>query len=154
MPDELDTLIKPFELAAEAAHRAEADHARQFEVELARRKRAREFAFRRLGLVRQLVKAAGGDGDEAAIAAQVDCLRAELGWHELSPAKEKIVAEFRKLASAIRACAAGKDAKSKKAQPSIAAALAEFETWYEKETGAAFLALLDHEIPEMPLVDF
>ena len=154
MPDELATLIEPFEKAAEAAHRAEADYARQFDVELARRKRAREFAFRRLGLVRELVKAAGGDSDEAAAAAQVECLRAELGWHDLSPAKERIVAEFRKLAAAIHACAAGKDGKGKKPLPTIAAAMAEFEQWYEKETGAAFLALLDHEIPEMPLVDF
>ncbi len=154
MHDELDKLIEPFELAAEAAHRAEADYAKQFEIELARRKRAREFAFRRLGLVRELVKAACGGSDEAAIAAQVDCLRTELGWHDLTPAKEKIVAEFRKLASVIHASAAVADAKKKKARPTIAAALAEFETWYEKETGAAFLALLDHEIPEMPLVDF
>lgn len=154
MHDKLDELIKPFELAAEEAHRAEADYARQFESELARRKRAREFAFRRLGLVRELVKAACGDSDEAAVAAQVDCLRSELGWHDLSPAKEKTVAEFKKLASVIHTSAAGKDAKSKKARPSIAVAFADFETWYEKETGAAFLALLDHEIPEMPLVDF
>lgn len=154
MHDELDKLIKPFELAAQDAHRAEADYARQFEIELARRKRAREFAFRRLGLVRELVKAACGDSDEAAIAAQIDCLRTELGWHDLSPAKEKIVAEFKKLASVIHASTAVADAKRKKGRPTIAAALADFENWYEKETGAAFLALLDHEIPEMPLVDF
>jgi hypothetical protein len=151
MPDEADKLIAPFELAAEEAHRAESDYSRQFEIELARRKRAREFAFRRLGLVRGLVKAACGDDDQAAIAAQVDCLRSELGWHDLSPVKEKIVAEFKKLASVIHASAAG---KGRKGHATIAAAFAEFETWYEKETGAAFLALLDHEIPEMPLVDF
>jgi hypothetical protein len=136
MHDELDTLIKPFALAAEAAHRAEADYARQFEIELARRKRAREFAFRRLGLVRELARAACAEGEEAAIAAQVDCLRTELGWHDLSPAKEKTIAEFGKLASVIHACAAGKDGKGKKRRPDIAAAMAEFEQWYEKR--AAF----------------
>jgi hypothetical protein len=153
MNDERDTLLKPFERAAEDAHRAEAEYAKQFEVELARRKRAREFAFRRLGLVRELVKAARANSDEAAIAAQVDCLRSEVGWHDLSPAKEKIVEEFRKLASAIHANAVV-DAKGKTPPPTIAVAFTDFETWYAKETGGAFLALFDHEIPEMPLVDF
>ncbi|MGQ0485022.1 MAG: hypothetical protein ACT4SY_06695 [Hyphomicrobiales bacterium] len=155
MPDQPDKLIAPFELAAQEAHRAEADYARQFEIELARRKRAREFAFRRLGLVRVLIKSACGDSDEAAVAAQVECLRAELGWHELSPPKEKIVEEFKKLAAVIHASAAAAgDAGSKKRRPTIAAAFVKFEAWYEQETGAPFLALFDHEIPEMPLVDF
>jgi hypothetical protein len=154
MPDEPDKLVKPFEQAAEDAHRAEADYAKQFEAELARRKRGREFAFRRLGLVRDLVRAACAESSEAAIAAQIDCLRSEVGWHELSPAKEKIVEEFRNLASVIHANATATDAAAKQPQPTIAKAFAAFEAWYETETGAPFLALLDHEIPEMPLVDF
>lgn len=154
MNENFDMLIRPFEQAAEDAHRAEAEYAKRFEIELARRKRDREFAFRRLGLVRQLVRTACAAGDAAAVAAQVDCLRSEFGWHDLSPAKEKIVEEFRKLASVIHATATVTDAKGKKSRPTIAAAFAEFESWYAKETGGAFLALLDHEIPEMPLVDF
>ena len=148
----MDELLKPFEQAAEAAHRAEADYAKQFEAELAKRKRLREFAFRRLGLMRELLKAAQADDHEAAIAAQVECLKSELGWQALTPAKEKALEEFRKLAADIHDCTAASDDKKKK--PDIAKAFAAFEAWYEKEAGAPFLALLDHEIPEMPVVDF
>ncbi len=154
MNDDIDRLIKPFEQAAEDAHRAEAGYARQFEVELARRKRDREFAFRRLGLVRELLKAACKTDAEAAAAAQVDCLRSEIGWHDLSPAREKIIAEFTKLAAVIHNLATARQVKGKKPQPAITTAFAGFESWYAAETGSAFLALLDHEIPEMPLVDF
>ncbi len=152
MTDDLAALAKPFERAAEDAHRAEAGYAKQFEAELATRKRAREFAFRRLGLMRELLKSAGGDDHGAAIAAQVSCLKTELGWHDLAPLKEKTLDEFRKLAAVIHACTGLSEGKKK--PPDIAKAFAAFEAWYEAETGAPFLALLDHELPEMPLVDF
>lgn len=146
-----DDLARPFERAAEDAHRAEAEYAKQFEAELAKRKRAREFAFRRLGLMRELLRSAAVEDHEVAIAAQVECLKTELGWQAVTPAKEKMLEEFKKLAAVIHDCTVPGEGRK---LPNIPRAFASFEAWYEKETGTPFLALLDHEIPEMPLVDF
>lgn len=143
-----DALIKPFEQAAEAAHRAEGAYAKEFERELAQRRRAREFAYRRLGLIRELMTAARAETCEISVAAQCDCLRNELGWHDVSGAKDKVIAEFAKLATVIHANLAVGSGES------IAEAFTAFEAWYENETGTPFLALLDHDLPEMPVVDF
>ena len=151
MTDDLAALARPFEQAAEDAHRAEADYAKQFEIELAKRKRTRQFAFRRLGLMRELLKSAGAEDYDAAIAAQVECLKTELGWQDATPLKERAIEEFKTLAGVIHACTTPGEGRKK---PSIAKSFSAFEAWYEAETGSPFLALLDHEIPEMPLVDF
>ena len=37
---------------------------------------------------------------------------------------------------------------------SVPDAFTTFEAWYEREIGSPFLTLLDHEIPETPVVDF
>jgi hypothetical protein len=147
----LEDVLQPFQAAASAAHIVETEFSKEFDRELARRRREREFAFRRLGLVKALGKAACAESDEAAIAAQLSALRNELGWHETSAVKERALDAFLPVAKAIRSQFAPEDAK---VCPSVPAAFAAFEAWYLKDTGQPFLALLDHEIPEMPLVDF
>ena len=147
-----DDLVQPFAQAASVAHQAEAAHAKEFEAELARRKRAREFAFRRLNLMRTLAAPAATAGSaEVAVAAVLAALRLELGWFDDSPYKARMLEAFRPVAEAMRAhlCPAeGQDC------PPLPETFAAFETWYQTETGTAFLALLDHEMPETPLVDF
>ena len=147
-----DDLLQPFAQAASAAHMAEAAHAKEFEAELARRKRAREFAFRRLNLIRALAEpaAAAGSG-EVAVAGVLAALRLELGWFDDSPYKARILEAFRPVAEAMRLNLCPAEGQP---CPPLLEAFAAFETWHQKETGTPFLALLDHEIPEMPLVDF
>lgn len=147
----LDDVLKPFQAAASAAHVAETEFAKEFDRELVRRRREREFAYRRLGLMKALAKAAGAPTDEEAIKAQRLALRGELGWHETSAIKERVLDAFTPVTKAVRSQLAPEEGKQ---CPSVPDAFAAFEAWYLKDTGQPFLALLDHEIPEMPLVDF
>jgi hypothetical protein len=147
MSASLEDVLQPFQAAASAAHIAETEFSKEFDRELARRRRQREFAYRRLGLVKELAKAAHAGTADSVIAA----LRAELGWHETSAIKNRILDAFKPVAEAVCSQVHAKDAEECK---SIEEAFATFEAWYLKDTGQPFLALLDHEIPEMPLVDF
>jgi hypothetical protein len=147
----LDDVLQPFQAAASAAHIAETEFVKEFDRELARRRREREFAYRRLGLMKALGRAACTEADEDAIKAQFATLRSELGWHETSAVKERVLDAFLPVAKAIRGQIAPEEGKE---CPTVPEAFAAFEAWYLKDTGQPFLALLDHEIPEMPLVDF
>lgn len=142
----IDDVLQPFQAAASAAHVAETEFSREFDRELARRRRAREFAYRRLGLVKELAKAAHAGTTDLIVAT----LRSELGWHETSATKDRILDAFKPVAEAVRSHFHAKEGEECK---SIEEAFAAFEAWYLKDTGQPFLALLDHEIPEMPLVD-
>jgi hypothetical protein len=147
MSASLEDVLQPFQAAASAAHVAETEFSKEFDRELARRRREREFAYRRLGLVKELAKAArAGTADSV-----VTALRSELGWHETSAIKDRVLDAFKPVAEAVCSQFHAKDPKECR---SIEEAFAAFEAWYQKDTGTPFLALLDHEIPEMPLVDF
>jgi hypothetical protein len=142
----IEDVLQPFQAAASAAHIAETEFSKEFDRELARRRRAREFAYRRLGLLKELAKAAqAGTAESVAVA-----LRGELGWHETSAIKDRVLDAFKPVAEAVCSRFQAKDGEECK---SIEQAFAAFEAWYLKDTGQPFLALLDHEIPEMPLVD-
>jgi hypothetical protein len=152
MSDKRAEILAQFERAAQKAHGAEQNFAKEFDAELARRRRERTFAFRRLGLMKELSAAAlAAPAAEAAISAQLDCLCREVGWHDVTPAKKAILEHFKPVTQSIRAHCADEDTGGY-AVPDVA--FATFEKWYLAETGKPFLALLDHEIPEMPLVDF
>ena len=147
-----DDLLQSFAAAAAVAHMAEAAHATEFEAELAKRKRARDFAFRRLNLMRALAEPATAAGsEEAAVASVLAALKLELGWFEDSPYKLRMLDAFRPVAEARRAQLCPVEGQP---CPPLIEAFTAFEIWCQKETGTPFLALLDHEIPEMPLVDF
>ena len=147
----IDEVIDPFAAAASEAHRKETAFVKEFDAELARHRRAREFAYRRLGLVRDLAKSAYAAADGACVGRQLEVLRTELGWHDCSAHQERVIEAFRQVAEAIGARFV---AGTEQGGASVASAFGAFEDWYEKETGRPFLALLDHEIPELPLVDF
>jgi hypothetical protein len=151
MTREPGEVVQQFEAAAEMAHRAETEYAKQFEIELGKRKRAREFAFRRLNLIRELMRSAPAETQETSVAAQTGCLCRELGWHSASEATDKVLEEFRAFAGDLHAAIAEPEAKKK---ANLLESFARFEAWYEQEKGVPFLALFDNEIPEMPLVDF
>lgn len=152
MNDKRVEILAQFEAAAQKVHGAEQSFVKEFDAELARRRRERTFAYRRLGLVKELSAAAlAGPTADAAVSAQLDCLCREVGWHDVTPAKKVILENFKGVAQSIRAHCTGEDAEGC-AVPELA--FTNFEKWYLAETGTPFLALLDHEIPEMPLVDF
>ena len=136
--------IQQFDRDAREAQTTEVAFRDEAMAEIARRERLRQFAFRRLDLARILsASAADAEDEEAAIAAQIARLRRELEWEgEDSPLRQRSLEAFRPLALAIWR------------EAEVAAAFTEFETWYEREIGAPFLALLDVEMPERPVVEF
>lgn len=144
--------------AAAAAQREEITFRDNVAREIEQRERARQYAFRRLSLAELMLKAArGAEDEEKAIAAQVAALRSEFGWHGESDQRKRIFAAWRPVALTVwGALKPPPDAEVVTTTPpsDIAAALAEFERWYEGEFGSNYLAILDQEKQEYPVVEF
>lgn len=147
--DELDR-------AASAAQAEEVRFRRSFAEEVARRERARVFAFRRAGFLARMTDAcraaaAGAEAAEADGAAARAAVRrafaAEFGWHGDSEARARILDRFDAVTAALAAVLAG-------AAADPAAEMAGFEAWYAETCGGDFLALFDQEPIEAPVVEF
>ncbi len=145
-------LISQFEGAARSAQEAEAALRKSMAVEIARLEREREFAFRRIRLIRMLASSAAGlaTADEA-IAAQCRAVRDEFGWEGESEAHKTILEELRPLARAVWQCVCETEAGPHEA---AATELSKFEAWFQAKHGTAFYSLFDQYVPEAPLVDF
>ncbi len=154
--------VAELEAAAIAAQQAEISFRQNISAEMTRRERERQFAFRRVGLIRQMVQAAAGaETEEQAVAAQAAALRRELGWHSTSDRRKQILEAWVAIAGAVwqavhplpegeQTPASAGDSEA----PSVARAIATFEAWYETEIGTPFFELLGQEMPEMPVVEF
>lgn len=144
--------IADLERVAGEAQAEEVRFRKSFALEVEKRERARAFAFRRLGLMRIMAAAAAGaDTVETARAAQRDALKAALGWYGDSELRTTALEAWGAVADAV--WAARTEAPDPDA-PSPADALASFEAWYEVANGSPFLALLDQEPLEAPVVEF
>jgi hypothetical protein len=131
---------------ATAASAAEQEHARRAAARAAELRTERAFAWRRLNLMRSIA-AAVRDAEEAeAVAAGRAALLAAVGWTGLAEPERAIADRFTPVVAAVRAAA-----RDEPADP--ATALADFEAWYAAERGAPFLALMEREIVELPLVE-
>lgn len=140
--------------AAKAAQAAEIAFRRSVADGIARHERLRQFAFRRLGLAQALAAAvAAAETEEAAAAAGAAALQRELGWHSETEARTRILDAFRPVTLAVWAEGRPAEEAAEDGVP-VEDAFAAFEAWYEAEFGQPFLALLDVEIPEMPVVEF
>lgn len=147
--------LAALEQAAHAAQREEIAFRSNVAAEIAKRERARQFAFRRLGLIKAVVtsSSAAKDGAEA-LARGRAALKAELGWLSDSEARLPILEAWGAVTQAVwRTLHPETAAEADHDRPSVGDALAAFEAWYETAHGSAFLALLDQEIPEMPVVE-
>jgi hypothetical protein len=151
MPPFLATL----DAAAAAAQREELAFRRGIAEQIAAHERRRQFAFRRADVARIVAGAVAAAPDRAeAEAAGERALREELGWHGWSEARGRILAAFRPVVQAIVAATLPpEEGAAPVAVADVPAAFAAFEAWYEAETGTAFLAVFDVEMPELPLVE-
>ncbi|MFN3867490.1 MAG: hypothetical protein ACK4MF_00325 [Hyphomicrobiaceae bacterium] len=132
-------------------------------AEIARLERERQVAFRRVELAKTMMRAAARREDlDAAVAAQFVAFCAELGWHGENDERRAVLEAWRPVAVAVAASSgkskpgksenlAGTDAVDATA---VGAAMIGFEAWYTAKSGRPFLAYLDVEIPEMPVVEF
>lgn len=159
--DYLDAL----DAAAKSAQAEEIAFRNSISAQIQRHERRRQFAFRRLGIAQLLTAPiAVAENEEAAVATASTALCNEVGWYADTEIRARILTAFRPVIVAIwaatRPLPSGGEASGAKGAappahaPAVTAALAQFETWYEGEIGAPFLALLDQEIPELPVVEF
>lgn len=147
------TYLESLDVAARAASTAE----RGWQAEAARRaaelKSERAFAWRRLNLIRAVVAAVRGAGEdeEAALAAGRAAMLREVAWTGATEAQRQVAEQFAPVVQAIRAAAAEDGGEDAGGDP--AAALAGFEAWYAEARGMPFLALMEHETLDLPLVE-
>ncbi|MDX2258372.1 MAG: hypothetical protein NW205_05580 [Hyphomicrobiaceae bacterium] len=140
--------------AATSAQTAEMAFRDNIAREIARLERARQFAFRRLDVARLMTAAASTAKDEeAAIAAQVAVFRSEFGLFGDSEHARAVTEAWKPVAAAVwNGIADTADAPAPAA--GVGEAMRAFEDWYEAQFGKNYLSILDHEIPEIPVVEF
>lgn len=144
------TLLKD---EAVAAQNAEIAFRNSIAREIARHERERQFAFRRIDILERMLSAARGvESETDAITAQRAALKSILGWHADTDARKPILDAWTAVAEAVWRDRSGSPTDD--AAPSVPDALKAFEAWYATEHGTPFLAMLDHEVEELPVVEF
>lgn len=147
--------VARFDAAAKTAQAAEIAFRNNVANEIARHERARQFAFRRLGLARDLLAAvSGAENEEAAAAAGAAALKRELDWHGETEHRARVLAAFRPVSLAVWAATQGDGEDDSAANDAVDQAFETFEAWHRDEVGTEFFALLDQELPEFPVVEF
>ena len=140
-------LIARFEEAAEAAREAEDAYRREAAKRIEALAQARGRAFRRLNLLRQASTALAAA--EEPIARARFLVAQSLGWDEIGPRQELVLARLTPVLESLQAAMADDRGNPEAVQE----ALATFEDWYGAETGSDFYALFDRYMPETPRVD-
>jgi hypothetical protein len=146
-------LLATFEAAATAAGAAETAIRKRAEAEIAAAERERAFAYRRLNLMRTLIRAtAAAETEEEAAGRGVAAVRAQLGWDADSATRVETLGRFSPVVRAVFAgLAPTEDGKTRTAD--VAGTLTDFEAWYERTYGLSFWRLFEQEIAELPLVE-
>jgi hypothetical protein len=138
---------------ADKASAVETEFRRQAAARISALERERAFAFRRLNLMRAVAEAvAAAEDAETAVASSLALVRARLDWSSDSEARDAVLSRFAPVAQAVFASLA--PAEEEAPPPDVAAALAEFETWYAASHATPFWALFEHYVAETPVVDF
>lgn len=147
-----DTCLSTLQSRAEEANRDEIRHQQEAARKAAELRAAREFAWRRLNILRSISGAmrAETEDEPALLAGQAAMLR-ETGLDLSTQPRRDLVAAFQPVLRAIRQ-ATGENSDPDSAD-AVLAALAEFEAWHQRDRGAPFLALMEREIPNLPLVE-
>ncbi len=91
---------------------------------------------------------AGAEDAETAARAGGAAVLAEAGWSGTAEPQAAVAAAFAPVARAL--WSSGRDGTGDDPM----AALAEFEAWYAGARGGDFLALMEREVVELPLVEF
>jgi hypothetical protein len=142
------TYVDGLAATARAASAAELQHQKQAAARAAELRAAREFAWRRLNLMRGVAAAVGGAEDEAAATAAGRAAMLRLvGWNGATQAQRDVADRFAPVVAAVWA------ATRENPEADAAAALADFEAWFAAERSAPFLGLMEREIAELPLVE-
>ena len=141
--------IDEMTLEARAAGIVEQEHQKEAARRAVQLKDVRAFAWRRLNLMRTLASAVrGAENAEAAGAAGRRVLLREVGWNGATEAQREVAERFAPVVLAVWA------ATRPEPEPAdVPAAWTGFEDWYADARGGPFLALMEREIVELPLVE-
>jgi hypothetical protein len=144
-------LLQALAAAADDADRAERQYRHEAAQRIAAFEQERAFAFRRLGLVRELADAiATADAEESAVGIAAAILRGKLGWGSDSEARSEVLERFSPVAQALFRSLGGED----EPVPAPQDALAAFEQWYADSRKTPFWLLFERYVQQTPLVDF
>ncbi|MCC7049907.1 MAG: hypothetical protein IT562_24595 [Alphaproteobacteria bacterium] len=148
----LDTYMNGLQQAANEANVAEEALRKDMMRRVKAMEQERAFAFRRLNLMRDVTAAIAGAKDEAeAVARGSAVMLREIGWNGASKAQKEVVERFGPVIVALREAAA--PLPKDDANAAIVAALRDFEQWYAVHRNGPFLALMEREPLELPLVE-
>lgn len=149
MTDTFATWLETLAEAAREANAAEQQHQKDAARRAAALKEARAFAWRRLNLMRAVAGAvrSAEDAETAAAAGRAAMLR-QVDWTGATQAQRDVAERFAPVTLAVWA-ATRPDAGAGDAVAELAA----FEDWYAAERAGPFLALMEREIVELPLVE-
>jgi hypothetical protein len=151
MPATSQPYLIRLEALASAAGVRELEFRTSVAAETARLERERQFAYRRLDLLRTLAGAAASAATpEQARSHALAALQRELGWNTETEARKMVLAAIAPVLEAMRR----EGEPGGEAGPSVEEVMAEFEAWYAASFGSPFLAHFDVELPELPVVEF
>lgn len=140
------------ETHARDASRAEIEHQQEAARRTAELRTAREFAWRRLNLLRSLASAVRAQTEEAeALEAGRAALLQETGLTGATKAQRDLADRFAPVTLAI--WQATRDDADDATAAAALGALTEFEAWHETDRGTPFLGLMERNIPDLPLVE-
>ena len=141
------------ELSARASEAGVAEQ--QYQKEVARRmaelKEARAFAWRRVSLLRAIAAAVSESKDEEeARAAGRKSFYREVGWNGGTQNQREVCEGFEQVVLAVWAATREEDPAD---ADEVEQAFEGFETWYAETRQTPFLALMERDIVELPLVE-
>lgn len=147
----LQMLLHRFDAAARAASAAEDSYRREATDRIKVLERARSFAFRRVNLLKSIAAAMtdAKDEEEAQAKASAAFFR-EVNWSGASETQREVARRFAPVVSLIWRMRQG-DLTADIA--ALESELAFFENWFSENRNGPFLALMDGEILELPLVE-
>lgn len=140
------------ETQARDASRAEVDHQKEAARRTVELRTSREFAWRRLNLLRSLTSAVSPKPTEAeALEAGRAALLREAGLTSATKAQRDLADRFAPVTLAVWGVT--RDDADTDATTTALEALTEFEAWHEADRGTPFLGLMERDIPDLPLVE-
>ncbi|MBX3513792.1 MAG: hypothetical protein KF826_08915 [Xanthobacteraceae bacterium] len=142
---ELDRLAKDANVAEDEFRRNIAKRIRELEEQ-------RAFAFRRMNLMKSVAQAVTDAKDEEEAKAKArDAFLAELDWTGGSQFQRDVVEKFMPVGLAVWE-ASKPDAKAEDVAK-IGGELAAFEEWFAQQRETPFLAVMEKQMVELPLVE-
>jgi hypothetical protein len=167
MPAVPETLIARLEADCTAAEQAERTVRAETEARLREVERARAFAWRRLNVLKDMVRTATSEPDrDAAVERQLAGLFRDIGWievglDELGQGALPLLDRLRPIAEALHGACHREEADERAGDPTsfpasfdVLAAFLAFEEWFEADRGQPFLQVFERYAPPTPLVEF